>query len=640
MRSPNEAFSYASLFEIGKMMKPLKVEERYKKLSDVEHVLLRPGRYIGNINSIKSKEYIFNSSDKKFEEKDTEYVPAVLKLFDEIFSNAIDESKRNKKLDKIRVEIDKQTGWITVWDNGGIPVEIHKEHDQYIPEMIFTELKAGSNFNDKEERVVTGTHGEGSTLSLIFSKEAQVKTCDGKKQFKQTYKNNLSEKSEPQIKDKVREGFTEISFLLDYERLNTSLTEGNYTKLIRRIYEGAACNPNLTFWINGEKIKINSFKDFVQLHTDDFLFEESSGLSVGISASSGAFEHVSFVNGTETKIGGIHIDAIINPIVEEVRNFLNKKHKVDLKPGEIKSHFKLFLTETVINPQYSSQTKEQLIGGKLPEFKPSQRLINSILNSNILESIIDWIKAKEEMRRQKELKNLDKEISGNNPRRILKLTDASKQGDRSDCILFITEGLSASLAIKSIRDPVTMGCYALKGKPINVSGVEPKKLSENAEFKELCIAIGLQIGKKVESVSDLRYGKIAFLTDADFDAYHINGLLINMFYTYWPELFDLKVIHRFITPAVKIFMNKTETWFYTEKEFKDWVETHKQDKFTSKYYKGLGTSTSKEFKEYLNKLDILLKEYKIQDDTDRDIIDLCMNKTRAEDRKVWLTSEE
>ena len=157
---------------------------KYKKLTDIEHVLLRPGMYVGSIKHRSDDMSIYE--DGKFKIENINYNPAFLKIFDEIVSNSVDEHRRYpKKLNKLDVTIDCDNGLITVKDNGGIIVEKHPEHNEWIPELIFSNLKAGSNFDDTEERLVAGTNGVGSTLTNIFSKSFHIKTCDGKKCFSQ-----------------------------------------------------------------------------------------------------------------------------------------------------------------------------------------------------------------------------------------------------------------------------------------------------------------------------------------------------------------------------------------------------------------------------------------------------------------------
>ena len=142
------------------------LSKKYKKLDDIEHVLLRPGRYIGSVHPHTAETLLLENG--KFQKKFITYNPGFLKIFDEIVSNSVDEHRRNPKLNHIKVTINRTTGEITVRDNGGIPVQMHPDHEQYIPELVFSNLKAGSNFNDDDDaRETAGTHGEGASLTTF-----------------------------------------------------------------------------------------------------------------------------------------------------------------------------------------------------------------------------------------------------------------------------------------------------------------------------------------------------------------------------------------------------------------------------------------------------------------------------------------
>ena len=497
------------------MKKEKTIEQKYQKLDQVTHVLKRPGRYIGSISDKEKDSYVIK--DNKMLPKKITFNPGFLKLFDEIFLNAADESERDgSKLNTIKVFIDEKKSMIGVEDNGGIPVVLHKEHKEYVPEMIFGHLMAGSNFDDSEDRKVAGTHGEGATLTNIFSTKFKVETDDGKKHFQIEWKNNSRDKSKPKITESKKSG-TYIEYYPDSNFFK--FTKDNIETLIKRTYDIAGCKPNLKIYLNGKQIKIKSFKDYIEFYTENYLYEQNENFQIGIAKSeTGEFENISFVNCIETYEGGTHVDYISNQIAVKIKEWIWKKKKYDIKPGEIKNHLRLFLNCTVINPSFSSQTKERLVTEQ-KNFKTSielsDKFINSIIKSEIIQSILDWIDTKEKQKELAELRKLNKEIGKDNPKRIVKLSDASSTTERDKCSLCIVEGLSASLAITSSRDPKYIGSYALKGKIPNVSEIENKKIVENQEIREMMTAIGLKIGEPVKSIKDLRYGKIYILTDSD-----------------------------------------------------------------------------------------------------------------------------
>jgi DNA topoisomerase II len=622
------------------------VEERFKKLTDIEHVLLRPGMYIGSTQPHTAECWVFDEATKKMIKRPVTWNPGLQKLFDEVISNSVDHSKRDegKHLDTIRVEIDRTTGEISVYDNGGIPVVMHKEHDMYVPTMLFAELKAGSNFDDSEDRDWVGTNGVGASLVNIFSTKFRVETCDGMNQFRQDFANNNHDRKEP----KIREGektHTKITFTPDYERLGCTLDEDNYAKILKRIVDVAACNPNIKVYANGERIHVRSFKDYIELYADEFEFEElASGWKFGVAHSDDGFQHISFVNGSETIVGGSHVDFLGLQLSEKLREFFKKKHKVDIKPSEIRQHITLFIDARVINPRYDSQTKEKLINEMSKDLRDSceisDKLVRKLTQSHIIQSVLDWVEAKALAAQNAELRKINKHVDKADPRKVEKFSDANEKKDRHKCVLLFTEGDSAAKSVQSGRGKSPyIGSFPLKGKPLNVSDVDPKKILENEEIKKILTITGLKLGEKVTSIAQLRFGKFGFTTDADVDGAHIQGLLSNLFYRFWPELFDLGVIHIFRTPLIKVFQKKADDlWFYTEREFKEWEakEGQKIRGWSFKYFKGLGTSTSKEFAEYLNDLDTHLVKLAIETPEDRDLLDMAFNGQRADDRKVWL----
>lgn len=190
---------------------------------------------------------------------------------------------------------------------------------------------------------------------------------------------------------------------------------------------------------------------------------------------------------------------------------------------------------------------------------------------------------------------------------IPKLDDANDAGGKHslECTLILTEGDSAkSLAVSGLgvigRD--RYGVFPLRGKILNVREASHKQIMENAEINNIIKIVGLQYKKSyddAESLKTLRYGKIMIMTDQDQDGSHIKGLLINFIHHNWPSLLKHGFLEEFITPIVKASKNKQELSFYSIPEFDEWKKhIENQKAWKIKYYKGLGTSTAKEAKEY------------------------------------------
>ena len=335
------------------MAKTKSIEEKYKSLTPEEHVLHRPGTYIGSTVTEDAEMFILENG--KFYKKTVKYNPGFIKLFDEIISNSVDESKRNgTKLDTIKVEVDTKNNIIQVYDNGGIEVAMHKDAKMYVAELIFGTLRSGSNFSDSDSRTWVGTNGLGSSLCNIFSEEFKVETADSKHRFTMVWKDNMSKKSEAKI-DRTSQHYTRITYKPDLKRFGMDyIDEDSFKIMEKRVYEIAGCNPNLTIYFNGKRIIMNSFRDYCAMYIEEdglLLYEENDNWQVGLSVSpTGSFQQVSYVNCVNTFDGGTHNDHILNQIIPPLREKISKKFKTDIMPGQIKNHMFLFINSTVINP--------------------------------------------------------------------------------------------------------------------------------------------------------------------------------------------------------------------------------------------------------------------------------------------------
>jgi len=572
------------------------IEQKYRKLSDIEHVLLRPGMYVGSTKSRDEEIYVLGD-EGKFEKRKLTYNPAFLKIFDEIVSNAVDEHRRNPKLNEIEVTIDPVNNSVCIRDNGGIPVVKHAEHDEWIPELIFSNLKAGSNFNDDEERLVAGTNGVGSTLTNIFSKMFRIETADKKNVFVQTFSNNMRQRSEAVVA-KSREGFTEIFFEPDLERFGMSKIDSDHIQIMRkRCIDLAACNQSLKISFNGENFQFPTFKDYCKLYAENVIYEEEGRWKVGVLPSDGSFTQVSFVNAVETKDGGTHVDHVAAGVIEWIRERVRKKHKVELKPSELRNHFFFLVQSDIVNPAFSSQTKEKLIteprefGSK---FEMTEKTLKLIMSSEVVQRILDWAQQKALADERKQLRDLNKNLAKG---KVLKLIDAKARVTRNSCTLALFEGDSASSAFRKYRNPDTQGAFPLRGKFVNVTEMPATKVIQNQEVKDLLAGIGLRLG---EEPKDLRYGKILIYSDADPDGDSIAGLLINFFGRYWPEMFEQERICRVMTPLVVVKKKDEKKWFYTAAEFEEWQTAQKDlSKWDIAYKKGLAALEDDEYREII-----------------------------------------
>lgn len=588
----------------------MSIENKFRKLDDIEHVLKRPGMYVGSIKPHTANKYLLDE-EGKMELVTVTYNPGFLKIFDEIITNSVDEHKREgSTLNTIKVTINENT--ISIWDNGGIPVVKHKEHKEWIPEMVFSNLKAGTNFNDDESRTGAGTNGVGSTLTNIYSKEFTITTCDGTQLYTQTFSNNMRVRTEPKVK-KATKNHTEITYTPDYEKFGMDGIDESHLKMIhKRVLDIAGCNPTIKVYFNDKLIQIKTFEDYIKYYTPKYFYEtnKNKSWSIGIAPSEEGFQQISFANSTDTYDGGTHVDYVLNQILSKLREFFQKKHKVDVKPSELKNHIFLFLNATVVNSGFSSQTKEKLITEVKDfgyQFEVSDKLIKEILKSEIVDSILDWIQQKKAADENKLARELNKNLA---KIKVDKLIDA-KAKERWKCSLALFEGDSASSAFRKYRDPQTQGAFSLRGKFVNATEMTNQKLVLNNEVVNLMGALGLKLGQDVVP-GTLRYGKVLFYCDQDYDGYSIVALLVNFLYKYWPELFEHNMVYKAETPIVvaQHLKSKKKTAFYTQQEYNEWLNNANTKEWEIKYKKGLAALVDDEYREIINnpRLTLLTKD--------------------------------
>eukprot|EP00171_Calliarthron_tuberculosum_P010934 IDg10934t1 len=280
------------------------IEETYKKLTQLEHILLRPDTYIGSSQCMSQTIWVWSDQRNSMEHREVTYPPGLYKIFDEILVNAADHAQRNAGMTMLKIDIEPENNRISVWNNGsGIPIEWHGTYDMYVPELIFGNLLTSSNYDDEEEKVVGGRNGYGAKLANIFSSEFIVETASSKdgKKYKQVFRNNMAIKGEPQIRSgNKKEDWTKVSFSPDLSKFDLMCLDSDIVSLMKkRVYDIAGCNPKIKVYLNGIKLPIKTFKDYVAFYTKDspIYYERfNERWEVAIAPSEGQLTQVSFVN--------------------------------------------------------------------------------------------------------------------------------------------------------------------------------------------------------------------------------------------------------------------------------------------------------------------------------------------------------
>lgn len=519
---------------LQKGTKKRKIEDIYQKKTPIEHILLRPDTYVGSIEMQSKQMWVFENGQMAY--RNVQFVPGLYKIFDEILVNAADNKVRDSSMDTIKVNISTEKGFISVYNNGrGIPVVVHEKEGVYVPELIFGHLLTSSNYDDNEKKMTGGRNGYGAKLCNIFSSEFKVETSDSasKLQFRQLYKKNMSVKMDPVISPAAADDFTRITFTPDLARFGMAHLDDDIVAVMKkRVYDIAGVLRGVKVFLNGERIKVKTFKDYVDMYLSaetnldepdskkqSLIYEKvNDRWEVAVALHDG-HQQVSFVNSICTIDGGTHVKYVLDPLIEKVVDAVKKKNKsAKLKPHQVREHLWIFVNCMIENPSFSSQTKEYMTL-RTSQFGSKCTLgddfVKRVLKSGVVEMILEFTRAKQSAELKKTDGNKKSRITG-----ISKLDDANHAGTRhaKNCTLILTEGDSAkSLAVSGLsvvgRD--LFGVFPLRGKMLNVRDANHSQILENQEVQSLKKILGLQQGKAYTSVDELRYGHIMIMTDAD-----------------------------------------------------------------------------------------------------------------------------
>jgi DNA topoisomerase-2 len=623
------------------------VENRYKKFTQIEHVLARPGMYVGDIATVTSEQWILDTKGEKIISKFVTWNPGIYKIFDEIITNASDECQR-RPVKNIKVNFEGNT--ISVSNDGsGIPIQIHKEHNIYVPELIFGNLLSSSNYDDSKKRTTGGLNGLGAKLTNIYSTEFIVETVCNKQMYRQVFKNNMSKIGKPEITKTAEKDYTKITFTPDFAKFKLKDLDQEEHDTIevlkKRVFDISAITPKtVSVYLNDEKIKCKDFAEYVSYYigtkteSPRVYYEEPNGrwqVCIALSKKD-SFQHVSFVNGISTIDGGSHVDHVTLPIMKKCTEEIQAKHKnITVKQQYVKDSLFVFINSTIENPTFSSQTKDKHTT-RVSEFGSKFTLTEDFTKKILKLGFVDSLLAVAEAKEKKSLSKTDgKKVVRLS---IPKLDDANKAGTNESlkCTLILTEGDSAKTTAVSGLSVVGrdyFGVFPLRGKLLNTREASFSQISKNEEILNIKKILGLQTDTK--TTKNLRYGKVLVMTDADYDGFHIKALLINFIDAGWPDLLKNVFIGSIITPIVKVSKGNERLSFYTHKEYTNWKETDKaKGNWQIKYYKGLGTSTAAEAREYFKNLKVL--NFINKTDEDSNALVLAFKKTEADERKKWI----
>ena len=607
-------------------------EHKFEVLTGRLQILQRPTMWIGAVNKTMQKMFIL--TDDKVEHREIEYVPGFKKICDEILDNSLDALIAHSNASgSIKVKIDEEK--VSIEDDGpGIPVvkkklsEIEEKNlpaeearqikNSYLPELAWTRLFSGSNFQDGENKTTIGAHGVGSTATAIFSTKFIGKTDDGKKSCVVKSLDNM-EKVSCKVGDTSGKSGTVVEFWPDLKRFGLEKIDQVYFDLMyQRLLCLAITFPKIKFSFNGKKID-NNEKKFLKLFSENVVSASFDKGFIGIYPNdSDEFNFFTYVNGMHMSRGGSHVDYMSWQIVSPIRDKLVKKYKT-IKPADIRNRLSIVVfMRDFPNPKFDSQTKETLtnaqseISNYLNNKIDFEKLAKDILKNNaVMTPIIDMFKIKEELKARQELKQAKK---------VKVKSDKYFPGIGEKKYLFLVEGLSAGGGLMKCLGRDGKYFYCLRGLALNAYDSSIQKIAANQEIKEVMNILNLDLTKKDDESQVIEFDKIVIATDADVDGINIASMLMGWWYKLCPSLYKQHKIYRLNTPIVIIEDAKEniKKWFFNLDDFKKWEATNNDKKLKIVYLKGLGSLSTSQL-DYIIKqqgFESLLEEYTLDDMSD------------------------
>ena len=636
---------------------------KYEWLSVRDHAWKRPDSYLGPIPVTEISRHVFRCAPLPEDTSETikspvklatelvsyQASPALFKFWDEIVVNAFDNSCRDPKQKHIHLRIGNDGVFTVSNDGDSIPIEKWNNSDRYIIEILFVELMSGENFDDSKKRKGGGKNGVGAALVNLFSKWMKVQVVSDKEKYTQHFENNSSVIHPPKIvpsKKSDSKGIS-VTWLPDYDRIGMKATEVSHNDLLSllkmRAYDIAACSrKNLTVTFNGENVGIKTLSDYANVFdtviVKDVCGDDDAGCEFCLLSTSVC---IGFVNGVRCCYGTL-VDAIYKDIADKFSTVFSKKYKrpIVIKPSQVRDQIGLIVKSTISNPDFASQTKEKFTTRREDfgfTLTLSNKVWNAIEKSNAYISLQGVLQKEEDKSIQKSVKS-DRGT-------LLKSTKyerATKLGGKTPCTLYVTEGDSAKgLAVAgfSVIGREHNGVFPLRGKLVNVNGMTPRRALENTEVKTLLQILKLDPNVTYDraAVEKLSYRHLMIFVDQDDDGSHIMGLILNVFHTFFPSLLREcpDYLYRFATPLLKAVSQGSKHSFFSLPDFEAWKQNQTHKIQSVQYFKGLGTSSNADAKEYFSNLQSHCINVLYTPECG-DKLDLFFASNRSDDRKKML----
>ena len=590
-------------------------------------------------------------------------------LAQEVIDNSVDEALAGFAT-KIEVILHPNQS-IEVTDNGrGMPVDIHPTEGVSGVEVILTKLHAGGKFSNKNYEFAGGLHGVGISVVNALSERVDIQVKRNGEVYKIAFENGnkveelevigtcgrrttgttVHFKPNPKYFDSAKFSVSRLRHLL---RAKAVLCSGLEIKFIDKV------NNTQDIWLYEDGLSdylIEAVNGFETLPEKPFV-GEFKGTNEAVSwallwlPEGGELTGESYVNLIPTIQGGTHVNGLRQGLLDAIREFCEFRNLlprgVKLTADDIWDRCSYILSLKMQDAQFAGQTKERLSSRQSAVFVSGvlKDAFSLWLNQNVQDAEkLAEIAISSAQRRLRAAKKVVRKKLVSGPALPGKLADCSSQ-DLEKTELFLVEGDSAGGSAKQARDREYQAILPLRGKILNTWEISPDQVLGSTEIHDIAVALG--IDPDSNDLSQLRYGKVCILADADSDGLHIATLLCALFLRHFPKLVQDGHVYVAMPPLYRIDLNKEVFYALDESEKEAILDRlkNKKGKPNVQRFKGLGEMNPSQLRETTmdpNTRRLVQLTYDLEEDQGADtleLMDMLLAKKRSEDRKNWLQAK-
>ena len=587
-------------------------------------------------------------------------------LAQEVVDNSVDEAlSGHANCIEVILHTD---GSLSVQDNGrGMPVDVHPEEKVTGVELILTRLHSGSKFSNKNYKFSGGLHGVGVSVVNALSTHLEVNIKRHGQLYRMTFVDG-EKASELVVVGNVskRETGTWVRFWPNPKYFDSA--KFSIPRLLHVLRAKAVLCPNLTVKFEdqntGEKSEWHYEEGLTTYLLENIEETEYLPSTCFVGHFEGTTETVewalvwipegelvteSYVNLVPTPQGGTHVNGLRAGLLEAMREFCEYRNLlprgVKLAPEDVWDRCAYLLSVKLLDPQFSGQTKEKLTSRACATFVSGvvRDAFSLWLNQHVEvgERIAEWIISLAQKRLRADKKVIRKKATSG-PALPGKLADCTLQ-DLNHTELFLVEGDSAGGSCKQARDRTFQAVLPLRGKILNTWEVDSSEVLASQEIHDIAVAIGVDPGS--EHLTDLRYGKICILADADSDGSHIATLLCALFMKHFKKLIEEGHVYIACPPLYRINVENHVYYALNDAEKEGILERitaeKKRGKVNVQRFKGLGEMNPLQLRETTMSPETRrLIQLVLDDEQDAErMMDMLLAKKRSTDRKTWLETK-